>query len=160
MCYNLISDRSPKLESLMQKAFTILLVEDDIQDALLVQQALKEGAIRNPVQVVRNGQEAIDYLEGKGPYADRRGYPIPRIAVCDINMPKVNGFELLRWLRSESDVRRLPVVMMSSSNRVEDINRAYDLGVNAYLVKPRNFDEMVDVLNKLVQFWSVTLVNP
>src|SRR6185503_9933836 len=125
----------------------ILLAEDDVNDALLVERALSRADIQNPVMVVRDGQEAIDYLKGKGPFADRKNFPLPTLALLDIKMPKKNGLEVLEWVRHNGGgLKLLPVIIMSSSSIQEDIDRAYQLGVNAYLVKPTAFDELVETL--------------
>src|SRR5258708_39753770 len=101
----------------MDDDFTILLAEDDENDVWFVKRALNWADIHNPVQVVHDGQEAIDYLQGRNAYADRERYPLPKLALLDIKMPGKGGFDVLKWLRNDADegLRRLPVVIMSSS---------------------------------------------
>ncbi len=142
--------------------FTILLAEDDSNDVVLVKLALTRAGIHNPVEVVEDGQEAMDYLRGYGEYADRKRHPLPRLALLDIKMPKTTGLEVLNWLRHQSEeaIRRLPVIIMSSSSEQKDIDRAYELGVNAYLVKPSAFDELVEVLKTTAEFWIETVAHP
>jgi CheY-like chemotaxis protein len=145
-----------------EAAFTILLAEDDPNDVLLTRLALSRAGIHNPIQIVQDGEEAMDYLSGCGNYADRKRYPIPRLALLDIKMPKSTGLEVLGWLRHQADetIRRLPVVIMSSSSEQKDIDRAYELGVNAYLVKPNAFKDLVEVLKTTAEFWIDTAAHP
>ena len=145
----------------MDEDFLILLAEDDANDALLVERALFRADIHNPIMVVRDGQEAIDYLEGKGPFADRKNFPLPTLALLDIKMPRKNGLEVLEWVRHNGGgLRLLPVIIMSSSSIQEDIDRAYQLGVNAYLVKPTAFDELVETLKTTTDFWKGFVSHP
>ena len=145
----------------MDEDFVILLAEDDVNDALLVERALSRADIHNPVMVVRDGKEAIDYLEGKGPFADRKNFPLPTLALLDIKMPKKNGLEVLEWVRHNGGgLKLLPVIIMSSSSIQEDIDRAYQLGVNAYLVKPTAFDELVETLKTTTDFWKDFVAHP
>jgi len=145
----------------MDEDFVILLAEDDVNDALLVERALSRAGIHNPIMIVRDGQEAIDYLEGKGPFADRKNFPLPTLALLDIKMPKKNGLEVLEWVRHNGGgLKLLPVIIMSSSSIQEDIDRAYQLGVNAYLVKPTAFDELVETLKTTTDFWKDRVAHP
>jgi CheY-like chemotaxis protein len=142
--------------------FTIMLAEDDDNDVFFVRRALKTAEINNPLIVVTDGALAIEYLRGDGAYADRQQHPLPKLVLLDIKMPKRTGLEVLEWLRSnESEkLKRLPVIIMSSSNQQIDIDRAYELGVNAYLVKPRGFLELVEVMKKTTEFWRDTAAHP
>jgi len=146
----------------MNEDFVILLAEDDVNDAWLVQRALIRANIHNPVMVVRDGQEAIDYLEGMGPFADRTRFPLPTLALLDIKMPRKSGLEVLEWVRGNGGggLKLLPVIIMSSSNIQEDIDRAYQLGVNAYLVKPAAFNELVGTLKTTTEFWKGLVAHP
>ena len=144
----------------MSKQFVILLAEDDPNDVFLIKRALKKGGINNPVQVVHDGREARDYLEGNGKYADRQRHPLPELILLDIKMPRMTGLEVLEWLRKVDDLKRLPVMIMSSSDRQDDINRAYESGVNAYLVKPNAFEDFVNVLKKTTDFWKDAVAHP
>src|SRR6478736_4414834 len=118
-----------------KQSFTVLLVEDDLNDIFLVKRAFKMARIKNPLQIVTDGQEAISYLRGDGKYADREAHPLPKLIVMDIRMPRRSGFEVLEWVKSSKPLRRIPVVIVSSSDNPADINRAYELGANAYMVK-------------------------
>ena len=120
--------------------FSVLLVEDDLNDIFLVKRAFKKARLQNPLNVVTDGQEAIHYLRGLGKYADRETYPLPTLIVMDIKMPRKTGFEVLEWVKGQGrPLRRIPIVIVSSSDNPSDINQAYELGANAYMVKPMDF---------------------
>lgn len=146
----------------VHEVFTILLAEDSEHDAYLVKRALNRADIHSPIQVVSDGEEAVDYLEGKHKYADRQQYPLPTIALLDIKMPKKTGLEVLKWLRHNANdgLRRLPVIIMSSSSSQKDIDTAYELGVNAYLVKPHGFNQLIETLKTTTVFWKDTVAHP
>ena len=118
----------------MNAAFTILLAEDNEDDVFLLKTALGKAGISHPIQAVTDGDKAIAYLKGENEYADRSRYPMPHLFLLDIKMPRKNGLEVLGWMRGNGDngLKRLPVIIMSTSNMQEDIDRAYELGVNAY----------------------------
>ncbi len=139
----------------------ILLVEDDPADSRLIQRALAKAELNEPVVRLTNGEDAISYLRGDPPYDNRHSYPLPRLVLLDIKLPKRNGFEVLEWLRRQlTQLRRIPVVMLTSSRHAVDVNRAYDLGVNSYLVKPDNFAELRQIAELLKQYWIHTNENP
>lgn len=141
--------------------FTVLLVEDDLNDIFLVKRAFKKALVRNPLQVVTDGQEAIHYLRGEGKYADREAYPLPTLIVMDIKMPLKSGFEVLEWVKSaEPPLRRIPVVIVSSSDNPADINRAYELGANAYMVKPVNFRAVEQLFESITHYWGLECAKP
>src|SRR5437773_1095550 len=121
----------------------ILHVEDDANDVVLVGLALKKAGAAASVQVVNDGEEAIEYLSGAGAYGDRQAHPLPSLVLLDVKLPRRSGLEVLLWLRARDDLRRLPVVMLTSSNQPVDVNRAYELGVNSYLVKPSALEDLV-----------------
>src|SRR5687768_11610983 len=127
----------------------ILLVDDSEFDILLMRAAFKKAQFQPVLQVVRNGEEAIAYLAGTGEYNDRARFPLPTLMLLDINMPKKNGFEVLRWLRADPVVKRLSVTMLTASLRPEDVDLAFDLGANSYLVKPSNLESLADMLRTL-----------
>jgi CheY-like chemotaxis protein len=133
---------------------TILLAEDDANDVMLIQRAFQKAGLRNVLKVVRDGDAAIQYLRGDGPYADRDQYPLPFLLLLDLKMPGTDGFEVLEWLRDESQLKRLLVVVLTSSNLQADVDRAYELGANSYLVKPVSFDEMVHLIQRFEIYWS------
>jgi len=142
------------------KDFTVLLVEDDLNDIFLVKRAFKMARLEVPLQVVTDGEEALQYLHGEGRYADREAHPLPRLIVMDIKMPRKSGFEVLESVKGHGPLRRIPVVIVSSSNRVEDINRAYELGANAYMVKPVNFRAVEHLFESITQYWGLECAKP
>jgi CheY-like chemotaxis protein len=131
----------------------ILLVEDDANDVFLMQRACRKVELPNPLQVVGDGDEAVDYLAGAGRYTDRAQYPLPALVLLDLKLPRKGGLEVLEWLRKQETLRRLPVVVLTSSKEPADVNRAYDLGANSYLVKPLGFDALLDLVRSLNVYW-------
>lgn len=132
----------------------ILLVEDSPQDVELTLTALEKHKLANEVVVVRDGQEALDYLYRRGAFKLRAGGN-PVVVLLDIKLPKVDGLEVLQKMRSDESLRRTPVVMLTSSREEQDVVRSYDLGVNAYVVKPVDFHEFVNAITELGLFWAV-----
>ncbi len=140
--------------------FTVLLVEDDLNDIFLVKRAFKFARIPNPLQAVTDGEEAVHYLGGEGKYADRDTYPLPKLIVMDIHMPGRSGFEVLEWVKHDPVLRRIPVVIVSSSDRTADINRAYELGANAYMVKPMDYRQVEHLFQSITQYWGLECAKP
>jgi len=134
-------------------ASPILLVEDSPDDALLIQRAFRKANLANPVQLVRDGEEAVAYLSGATPYEDRGRFPLPVFMLLDLKLPRRSGLEVLAWLRQEPAVRRLPVVVLTSSRESVDVNRAYDLGANSYLVKPPDAETLKEMLTRVNSYW-------
>jgi len=132
----------------------ILLVEDDSNDVLLIQRAFAKAGLKDSLKLVRDGEQAIDYLSGRGAYANREKFPLPYLLLLDLKMPGTDGFEVLQWLRGEPDLRRLLVVVLTSSNLQADVDRAYELGANSYLVKPVEFEEMVNLIQRFEAYWT------
>ncbi len=140
--------------------YTILLVEDDPNDVLLIKRAFEKAGLANPLQVVSNGQEAVAYLKGEGGFADRTEYPLPILILLDLKMPRMSGFEFLQWLRGEPELKRLIVVVLTSSAQSPDVNRAYELGANSYLVKPVQFEDLLRIIKELHLYWLVMNEKP
>jgi len=138
-----------------QANFTILLVEDDADDALLIQRAFRKAQIANPIQVVSDGDEAVAYLSGAEPYGDRRQFPLPVLILMDLKMPRRSGFEVIEWLRSHPGLKRTPVVVLTSSREPVDVNRAYELGANSYLLKPVTFETLQEMMKAISLYWLV-----
>jgi CheY-like chemotaxis protein len=132
----------------------ILLAEDDSNDVLLIQRAFQKAGLRNALKVTRDGGQAIDYLAGHGIYANRERFPRPFMLLLDLKMPGTDGFEVLQWVRAQPDLKRLLVVVLTSSNLQADVDRAYELGANSYLVKPVSFDEMVAMIQRFEIYWT------
>ncbi|QJW84544.1 response regulator [Ramlibacter terrae] len=132
----------------------ILLVEDDPRDLELTLVALERSQLANEVVIVRDGEAALEYLQRQGPYADRpEGNPA--VVLLDLKLPKVNGLEVLQVVRSTEGLRSVPVVMLTSSHEETDVLRSYQLGVNAYVVKPVEFKQFVEAIADLGIFWAV-----
>jgi len=141
--------------------FTVLLVEDDLNEIFLVKRAFKLAQVKNPLQIVTDGQEALLYLKGEGKYADRAHYPLPKLMVMDIKMPRKTGFEVLEWVKNGGrPLRRIPIVIVSSSDNPDDINRAYELGANAYMVKPVEFQAVEHLFQSITQYWGLECAKP
>ena len=138
----------------------ILLADDSEDDVLLIRRAFKKGNIHNPVHVVRDGEEAISYLKGEGRYANRDEYPLPDLLLLDLQMPLKDGFEVLRWIRQQPGLAALRVVVLTSSEDLRDVNEAYRLGANSFLVKPLEFENFVETSMFLKHYWLVMNKNP
>ncbi|MFN7138577.1 MAG: response regulator [Limisphaerales bacterium] len=133
---------------------TILLADDDQNDIFLMQRAFKKVALSNTLQVVRNGDEVVAYLSGEGEYQDRTRFPFPALVILDLKMPRKSGLEVLAWIRAQNTpVRRVPVVVLTSSKQPCDVNTAYDLGVNSYMVKPVTFEHLTELVRSMGHFW-------
>jgi len=148
-----------KLPLAMPKTTTFLLAEDDSNDAFFVEQGFKKSPGAIELRTVQDGAQAMEYIQGKGNFADRQKFPLPDVVLLDIKMPRVNGFEFLHWLRNDapSNVRLTPVVIMSSSSESSDVTRAYTLGANSYFVKPADFQAYQYRIQELGSYWSDTL---
>ncbi len=132
----------------------ILLAEDDPRDVELTLMALEESKLANEVDVVRDGQEALDYLFRRGAFETRTGNN-PALILLDLKMPRVDGLEVLRAVREDATVRMTPVVMLTSSREERDIVESYKLGVNAYVVKPVDFNQFLEAIKQIGAFWAV-----
>ena len=137
----------------MAEEAIILLAEDREDDVLLIRKAFKKAFLTNPLYVVRDGAEAIDYLEGVGRYANRQEFPLPDLLLLDLKMPKVDGFEVLQWLRQQPGFNLLRVVVLTSSDHVNDVNRAYQLGANSFMVKPLDFENFLELSRFMTSYW-------
>jgi CheY-like chemotaxis protein len=143
------------------RQFSVLLVEDDLNDIFLVKRAFKLAQIKNPLQIVTDGEEAVNYLRGESKYADREAWPLPKLIVMDIKMPRKTGFEVLEWVKQgHTPLRLIPVVIVSSSDSPSDINRAYELGANAYMVKPVDYREVEHLFHAITQYWGLECAKP
>jgi|SRR5256885_15582672 CheY-like chemotaxis protein len=137
----------------MNNGATILLAEDREDDILLIQRAFKQGGIRYPLMIVRDGEEAINYLAGHGRYSNRELYPIPALFLLDLTLPVTDGFEVLRWVRNRPELRNLPVVVLTASDRIRDVNQAYRLGAYSFLVKSLDFQDAVALAQSISDYW-------
>jgi CheY-like chemotaxis protein len=139
---------------------TILLAEDDQNDVMLIKRAFSKSHVINPIACVENGEEAVAYLAGHGEYADREQHPLPFMMLLDLKLPRLSGHEVLKWLREQPGLKRLPVVVLTSSREPSDINRAYEVGANSYLVKPVVFEEFSTLLKQLQVYWLMLSEHP
>jgi CheY-like chemotaxis protein len=139
---------------------TILLADDNPDDALLMKLAFRKAGIINPIQVVKDGTEAVDYVKGEGIYANRKRYPFPDLLLLDLKMPRMSGFEVLSWIRQQPGLKRLVVIVLTHSSESPDIDRAHDLGANSYLVKPSNFNNFVEMVKSLRSYWPTLSEKP
>src|ERR1044071_9999505 len=128
----------------------ILIAEDDPDDRVLTKEAFEESRLLNEVYFVEDGEELINYLERKGEYAES---PRPNLILLDLNMPKKDGREALKEIKSNPDFRRIPIVVMTTSKAEEDIFRSYDLGVNSYVTKPVKFESLVETIKVIGKYW-------
>lgn len=134
------------------KAITILIAEDDADDRLLTMEALQENRLANDLHFVEDGENLLDYLYQRGKY-DPVSAPRPGLILLDLNMPKMDGREALKVLKKDPDLRQIPIVVLTTSKAEEDILRTYDLGVNSFISKPVTFEQLVDVIRKLGDYW-------
>ena len=137
-----------------QKEVELLLVEDSAHDAELTMRALKDKSrILNKVTWMKDGEEALDYIFGKGKYSGNNGITSPKVILCDLKMPKVSGIEVLEKLKGDPKTKNIPVVMLTSSNQDIDIDRCYELGANSYIVKPVGFENFMKAVKDIGLYW-------
>ena len=132
---------------------TILVTEDVENESVLLRHAFEKAGVKAPLEFVRDGQEAIDYLEGSGQYSDRSKYPFPGLLLLDLKLAGRSGFEVLEWARGRAGLKRLVIVVFSASSRAKDVTRAYELGANSYLVKPLGVAELGEIGKLLEDYW-------
>jgi CheY-like chemotaxis protein len=134
------------------KPITILMADDDDDDRRLTKEALMEGRLVNDLRFVENGEELLEYLRRQGPYANVEA-PRPGLILLDLNMPRKDGRTVLKEIKSDPELRQIPVVVLTTSKADEDVFKSYDLGVNSYIVKPVTFEALVDILQTLEKYW-------
>jgi CheY-like chemotaxis protein len=137
----------------MNDESSILLVEDNPDDAELVRYAFEKVAIGNPLVSLSDGDAAVEFLIGAGVYADRKRHPLPALILLDLKLPRRSGFEVLRFIRDQQATRHTPVVVLTSSNQQDDIRRAYEDGANSYLIKPVGRDALIEMVRSLNAYW-------
>ena len=148
------------MEQLDGKLAVILLAEDDPGDQELTRRALEQSRIRNELYIVEDGEEALNYLRRRGKYQDPASSPKPDLMLLDLNMPKMDGKQLLEQMRADPNLRRIPVVALTTSKQENDIIRTYDLGANSYIVKPVDMDQFVNAIKVLKDYWFQIVVLP
>lgn len=144
----------------MIKPSVILLVEDREDDVTLIRRAFRQAYLNNPLYIVRDGEQGVAYLKGTGPYSSRDEYPLPDLILLDLKMPRMDGFEFLQWLREEPGINRIPVIVLTSSDQLRDVNRAYALGANSFLVKPTDFQNYINLSKLVNEYWMRTAKLP
>jgi CheY-like chemotaxis protein len=137
----------------MSTARHILLVEDSSDDVFFMQRALKSADVRQSHAVAATGTEAIEYLAGAGKFADRAAFPLPALILLDLKLPGKNGHEVLEWVRAQPELRTIVVIMLTTSKERSDVQRAYESGANAYLVKPSSAPQLIEQVRALKAFW-------
>jgi len=134
-------------------AVVILMADDDADDRIMTKEALEESKLTNEFRFVENGEELLDYLRRKGKFADPASSPRPGVILLDLNMPRMDGREALKEIKADPELRRIPVVILTTSKAEEDVYRTYDLGANSYIMKPVTFDGLVEVIRGLGRYW-------
>ncbi len=135
------------------KSITILMADDDEDDRLMTKEAFKEARLANDLRFVVDGEELLDYLHHRGKYSGHDDAPRPGLILLDLNMPRKDGREALREIKSDPNLRRIPIVVLTTSKAEEDIYRSYDLGVNSFITKPVSFEGLVYVVTALAKYW-------
>ncbi len=135
------------------KMITILLADDDPDDRQLTREAFLENRLANRFDTVEDGEELMEYLNRRGKYADLKGTPLPGLILLDLNMPRKDGREALKEIKADPELRRIPIVVLTTSKADEDIVRSYDLGVNSYVTKPVTFKSLVELVKVLGVYW-------
>ena len=136
-----------------ENQLTILMADDDADDCFMTQRALAVAGVVNPIKFVHDGAALLDYLHGRPPYDDSATSPRPSLLLLDLNMPKIDGRQALAAIKRDPNLRRIPVVVLTTSKAEEDICRTYDLGVNSFITKPPSFDSLVASMRAIVGYW-------
>lgn len=138
----------------------ILVVEDDENDLMFVTMAMKNAGVTNPVQVAKDGQEVLDYFQGNGKFANRAAFPLPYLVLLDLKLPYVMGLDVLTWIRGQPQFKSTIVIVLTSSRYAGDVGKAYQLGANAYLVKPADLNALEGMMRTLKDFWLIQNTPP
>ncbi len=141
------------MKSDSKRPITILIADDDPEDRMLAAEALKESRLANDIRFVEDGEELVDYLTYRGRFTDPDDAPRPGVILLDLNMPRKDGREALREIKENSELRRIPIIVLTTSKAEIDIYRSYDLGVNSFIVKPVTFDSLVEVMQVIGKYW-------
>lgn len=143
-----------------RKPITIVMADDDPEDVMLAEDALEEARLANNFYAVKDGEELMDYLHRRGDYSSPEDAPRPGLILLDLNMPRMNGFEALTEIKKDPELRRIPVVVLTTSRTEEDVYRSYDLGVNSFISKPVSFDGLVQAMKVLGKYWFEIVARP
>jgi CheY-like chemotaxis protein len=158
--YFLQPQRSESLMKQPQNEVTVLLADDDEDDCLLVKEAFAENRLRSDLRFVSDGAQLMDYLRRRNRFSDPEISPCPALILLDLNMPRMDGREVLREIKADPRLRRIPVVVLTTSQEQRDIVRSYDLGASSFITKPVTFHELVDIIRSLGQYWLETVQLP
>jgi CheY-like chemotaxis protein len=139
---------------------TILLAEDNDDHVVFIKRAFLRARFLNPLQVVQDGVEAIAYLKGEGKYSDRKAFPFPALLLLDLKMPNTDGFEVMEWIRDHPTMQNLRIVVLTTSDRIFDVKRAYELGASSFLTKPLNMHEFIQLGPAIKGFWLWSSAEP
>jgi CheY-like chemotaxis protein len=137
----------------MHNHASVLLADDSEEDALLIRHAFQRAGIANPLHIVTSCEDAIAYLTGSQAYSNRTEHPLPRLVLLDLGIPGLHGFELLRWVRHRPGLETLPIVVLTSSHQAWDMNEAYRLGANSFLLKPTDFQGLIELAKGIERYW-------
>ena len=135
------------------KKIVILMADDDPDDRLMAKEALEESRLANDLYFVEDGEELMDYLYQRGKFNDPTSAPFPGLILLDLNMPKKDGREALKEIKDDANLKRIPIVVLTTSKAEEDIYRTYDLGVNSFITKPVSFESLVEIMKTLTRYW-------
>ena len=141
-------------------SITILVADDDPDDRMMIEEAFSESGIPNPLNFVIDGQDLIDYLKRRGKHSDKTHIPLPGLILLDLNMPKKDGREALKEIKSDPSLCRIPVIVLTTSKVEEDIYQTYNLGVNSFISKPITFDSLKEVIKILTRYWFEVVILP
>jgi CheY-like chemotaxis protein len=139
----------------MDEQFPILIAEDDENDAIILERALRKVGFVNPFHFCRDGMDVLSYLRGEGVYQNRRAFPFPRVLITDLKMPRVGGLEILKWLHQHPQCNVIPKVVLTASRQTSDIQEAYKWGANSYLVKPAGYESLTRMLKLFFEYWEM-----
>ncbi len=142
------------------KPITILVADDDPDDRLMIKEALEEARLANGIEFVEDGVELMEYLQRRGSFADRPGPSKPDLLLLDLNMPRKDGREALQEIRADSNLKRIPVIVLTTSAAEEDIARTYDLGASSFITKPVSFDDLVRTMKTVTDYWLQIVTLP
>ncbi len=138
----------------MDRNLTILIIEDNESEAMLLQVALTRAGIKNATRIVSSGEQAMDYLRGRASYANRNQYPFPSVLFTDLKMPGLNGFDILRWLQQHPECAIIPTIVLSNSREAKDVKVAYELGANSFMVKPQTLEQLTQMMRSAYEYWA------